>query len=123
MSKPKALQRAGLKMSDMEVVEINEAFAAQVLACLRELELQGHPIGMEKLNPNGGAIAFGHPNGMSGIRLAMFTTKELPRRQGRYGIVSLCIGGGQGLATILRESNRKAHGCQSILGNKFTDFF
>ena len=68
---PKALQRTGLTMSDMDVIEINEAFAAQVLACVRELERQGHPLDMEKLNPNGGAIAFGHPNGMSGTRLAI----------------------------------------------------
>jgi acetyl-CoA acetyltransferase family protein len=97
---PKALKRAGLKMRDMEVVEINEAFAAQVLACLKELEGQGHPVDEERLNPNGGAISFGHPNGMSGTRLAIFTINELKRRQGRYGIASLCIGGGQGLATI-----------------------
>jgi acetyl-CoA C-acetyltransferase len=80
---PKALKRAGLKMSDMEVIEINEAFAAQVLACVRELNAQGHTIDMEKLNPNGGAIAFGHPNGMSGTRLAIFTIHELQRRKGR----------------------------------------
>jgi acetyl-CoA acetyltransferase family protein len=100
---PKALKRAGLKMADMEVIEINEAFAAQVLACVRELEAQGHPINMEKLNPNGGAIAFGHPNGMSGTRLAIFTINELKRRGGRYGIASLCIGGGQGLATVFER--------------------
>jgi acetyl-CoA acetyltransferase family protein len=100
---PKALKRAGLKISEMEVIEINEAFAAQVLACVKELESQGHPIDMERLNPNGGAIAFGHPNGMSGTRLAIFTIKELQRRGGRYGIASLCIGGGQGLATIFER--------------------
>lgn len=100
---PKALQRAGLKMSDMDVIEINEAFAAQVLACVKELERQGHPLDMEKLNPNGGAIAFGHPNGMSGTRLAIFTINELRRSGGRYGIASLCIGGGQGLATIFER--------------------
>jgi acetyl-CoA C-acetyltransferase len=100
---PKALQRAGLTMSDMDVIEINEAFAAQVLACVRELERQGHPLDMEKLNPNGGAIAFGHPNGMSGTRLAIFTVNELQRSGGRYGIASLCIGGGQGLATIFER--------------------
>ncbi|HSR13962.1 MAG TPA: thiolase family protein [Thermodesulfobacteriota bacterium] len=100
---PKALRRAGLKMQDMDVIEINEAFAAQVLACVKELDAQGHHIDMEKLNPNGGAIAFGHPNGMSGARLAMFTIGELKRRGGRYGIASLCIGGGQGLATIFEK--------------------
>jgi acetyl-CoA C-acetyltransferase len=87
----------------MDVIEINEAFAAQVLACVRELDAQGHHIDMEKLNPNGGAIAFGHPNGMSGARLAIFTINELKRRSGRYGIASLCIGGGQGLATIFER--------------------
>lgn len=100
---PKALKRAGLKMSDMDIVEINEAFAAQVLACMKEMETQGDPIPMEKLNPNGGAIAFGHPNGMSGTRLAMFAIHELQRTGGRYAIASLCIGGGQGLATIFER--------------------
>ncbi|HEX9156758.1 MAG TPA: thiolase family protein [Syntrophales bacterium] len=100
---PKALKRAGLKMSDMDVIEINEAFAAQVIACVRELEAQGHAMDMEKLNPNGGAIAFGHPNGMSGTRLAIFTVNELKRKGGKYGIASLCIGGGQGLATIFER--------------------
>jgi len=100
---PRALQRAGLKMSDMDVIEINEAFAAQVLACVKEMEMQGHSLDKEKLNPNGGAIAFGHPNGMSGNRLAIFTINELQRSGGRYGIASLCIGGGQGLATIFER--------------------
>ena len=100
---PKALKRAGLTMADMEVVEINEAFAAQVLACVKELEMQGHSIDMEKLNPLGGAIAFGHPNGMSGTRIAMFAIQELQRRKGRYAVASLCIGGGQGLATIIER--------------------
>ena len=100
---PKALQRAGLKMSDMDVIEINEAFAAQVLACVKELESQGHPLEVERLNPNGGAIAYGHPNGMSGTRLAIFAINELRRSGGRYGIASLCIGGGQGLATIFER--------------------
>jgi acetyl-CoA acetyltransferase len=100
---PKALKRAGLKISAMDVIEINEAFAAQVLACIRELNAQGHSFDMEKLNPNGGAIAFGHPNGMSGTRIAMFLISELQRRKGRYGIASLCIGGGQGLATVFER--------------------
>jgi len=100
---PKALKRAGLTMADMEVVEINEAFAAQVLACVKELEMQGHSIDMEKLNPLGGAIAFGHPNGMSGTRITMFAIQELQRRKGRYAVASLCIGGGQGLATIIER--------------------
>ena len=100
---PKALKRAGLTMADMDVVEINEAFAAQVLACVKELEAQGHPLDMEKLNPLGGAIAFGHPNGMSGTRISLFAIQELQRRKGRYAVASLCIGGGQGLATIFER--------------------
>ena len=100
---PKALKRAGLKMGDMDVMEINEAFAAQVLACVKEMEIQGHPVDMEKLNPLGGAIAFGHPNGMSGTRIALFAIQELQRRKGRYAVTSLCIGGGQGLATIFER--------------------
>ena len=100
---PKALKRAGLKMADMDVIEINEAFAAQVLACVKELNAQGHTVEMEKLNPNGGAIAFGHPNGMSGTRIAIFAMNELKRQGGKYAICSLCIGGGQGLATIFER--------------------
>ena len=100
---PKALKRAGLKMADMDVVEINEAFASQVLACVKELEAQGHPMDMERLNPLGGAIAFGHPNGMSGTRIALFAIQEMQRRTGRYAVASLCIGGGQGLATIFER--------------------
>jgi acetyl-CoA C-acetyltransferase len=100
---PKALARAGLKLKDMDVVEINEAFAAQVLACVRELETQGQTFDGERLNPYGGAIAFGHPNGMSGTRIAIFAINELRRTGGRYAICSLCIGGGQGLATIFER--------------------
>ena len=100
---PKALKRAGLGMADMDVIEINEAFAAQVLACVKEMEMQGHALDMEKLNPLGGAIAFGHPNGMSGARIALFAIGELERRKGRYAVASLCIGGGQGLATIFER--------------------
>ena len=100
---PKALKRAGLKMTEMDVIELNETFAAQVIACVKELEFQGHTIDPEKLNPNGGAIAFGHPNGMSGTRIAIFAMNELKRRAGRYAICSLCIGGGQGLATIFER--------------------
>jgi acetyl-CoA acetyltransferase family protein len=100
---PKCLKQANLKMEDMDVVEINEAFAAQVLADLKELEKQGIKVEEEKLNPNGGAIALGHPNGMTGARLALTLLLELRRRGGRYGLASLCIGGGQGLATIFEH--------------------
>jgi len=102
---PKALDQAGLKMDDMSVVEINEAFAAQVLADIRELDRQKHHIAPddERLNPNGGAIALGHPNGMTGARLALTITNQLERCKGTYGLATLCIGGGQGLATILER--------------------
>ena len=102
---PKALDQAGLTLDDMSVVEINEAFAAQVLADIRELDRQKHRIAPddERLNPNGGAIALGHPNGMTGARLALTAVNELQRRQGRYGLATLCIGGGQGLATIFER--------------------
>lgn len=100
---PKALKRAGLTMKDMDVIEINEAFAAQVLADVKELNAQGHDFDTDKINPYGGAIAFGHPNGMSGTRIAIFAMNELQRSKGRYAICSLCIGGGQGLATIFER--------------------
>jgi len=100
---PRALERAGLKMADMDVVECNEAFASQTLAVMRQLEMDGHTIDPEKWNPNGGAIAFGHPNGMSGGRLAIAVLKQLERVNGRYGLATLCIGGGQGIATIFER--------------------
>jgi len=102
---PKALDQAGLKLDDMSVVEINEAFAAQVLADIRELDRQNHHIAPddERLNPNGGAIALGHPNGMTGARLALTIINELERNKGSYGLATLCIGGGQGLATIFER--------------------
>ena len=101
---PKALKRAGMKIEDMDVIEINEAFAAQVLADIKELDRQGIHIDPEAINPNGGAIALGHPNGATGVRLAMTLVHELHRRKGRYGLVSLCIGGGQGLAAIFERT-------------------
>ncbi|MDQ6767338.1 MAG: acetyl-CoA C-acetyltransferase [Candidatus Eremiobacteraeota bacterium] len=97
---PQALQRAGLELDQMDVVEINEAFAPQVLACAEELDLN-----MERLNPNGGAIALGHPLGASGARLAYTALHELRRGKKRYGAVSACIGGGQGIAAILEALN------------------
>jgi acetyl-CoA C-acetyltransferase len=100
---PKALQRAGVKFDQVDVVECNEAFAAQTLAVVKELENQGMKVDMEKLNPNGGAIALGHPNGMSGARLALTLIRELHKRNGKYGIASLCIGGGQGIAAVLER--------------------
>jgi len=97
---PKALARAGLSLADMDVIEINEAFASQVLSCLKLLKL---PFDDARVNPNGGAIAIGHPLGASGARLALTAARELQRRRGRYAVVSLCIGVGQGLAMVLER--------------------
>jgi acetyl-CoA C-acetyltransferase len=106
---PQALKRAGgLKLADIQVMECNEAFAVQNLAVIRELEKQmGEKIDMEKdWNPNGGAIAFGHPNGASGARICLFTMKELIRRGGKYGFFSSCCGGGLGVATVIENLQR-----------------
>jgi 3-oxoadipyl-CoA thiolase len=92
----KALARAGLTVDDLDLVELNEAFAAQVLPCMRELGIPH-----EKLNVNGGAIAIGHPLGASGARMMLTLAKELKRRGGRYGLATMCIGVGQGLATMI----------------------
>ncbi|MCH8518004.1 MAG: acetyl-CoA C-acyltransferase, partial [Cyclobacteriaceae bacterium] len=95
-----ALERSGLRLTDMDVIEINEAFASQVLGCLKEMGLNAND---HRVNPNGGAIALGHPTGMSGARLALTAVRELERRGGRYALVTLCIGVGQGLAVILER--------------------
>lgn len=97
----KALARAGLSLKDMDVIEINEAFAAQVLACLKGL---GAAFDDKRVNPNGGAIALGHPLGASGARLALTAARQLQRSGGRYALISLCIGGGQGMAAILERA-------------------
>jgi len=94
----KALERAGLRVSDLDLVELNEAFAAQALQCMRELGLP-HDI----VNVNGGAIALGHPLGCSGARLVTTLLYELERRGGRYGLATMCIGVGQGIATIIER--------------------
>ena len=94
----KVLQRAGLSIRDIDVIELNEAFAVQVLQCVRELEIDE-----EKLNVNGGAIALGHPLGCSGARLVVTLLHELERRGGRYGLATMCIGVGQGIATIIER--------------------
>ena len=93
-----ALARAGLSIDDIDLVELNEAFASQVLACQRELGIDH-----EKLNVNGGAIAIGHPLGASGARLIGTLARELRRRGGRFGVATLCIGVGQGLATVIEN--------------------
>jgi acetyl-CoA C-acetyltransferase len=97
---PKALARAGLTLDQMDLVEINEAFASQVLGCLK---LLGIRFDDSRVNPNGGAIAVGHPLGASGARLALTAARELQRRNGRHAVVSLCIGVGQGLAMIIER--------------------
>jgi acetyl-CoA acyltransferase len=96
----KLLTRAGLDLARIDVVELNEAFAAQALAVLRDL---GLPDDAEHVNPNGGAIALGHPLGMSGARLAATATYELQARGGRYAVCTMCIGVGQGIAVLLER--------------------
>ena len=98
---PRALERAGKSLKDMDVIEINEAFASQVLACLRLLHVDFKDL---RVNPNGGAIAIGHPLGCSGARLALTVARELQQSGGKYAAVSLCIGVGQGLAVILERT-------------------
>jgi acetyl-CoA C-acetyltransferase len=97
---PLALQRAGLTLKDMDIIEINEAFASQVLACLAVMKVDFKDA---RVNPNGGAIAIGHPLGCSGARLAITVARQLERMNGRYAAVSLCIGVGQGLAMIIER--------------------
>jgi acetyl-CoA C-acetyltransferase len=97
---PKALQRANLELRDMDIIEINEAFASQVLGCLKLMKVD---LKDPRVNPNGGAIAIGHPLGASGARLALTVARELQQSGGRYAAVSLCIGVGQGLAVILER--------------------
>jgi len=97
----KALERAGLQLKDIDVIEINEAFAAQVLACLKGLGLAFED---PRVNPNGGAIAIGHPLGASGARLALTATRQLARAEARYAVVSMCIGVGQGIAVVLERA-------------------
>jgi len=96
----KALKRAGLTLNQMDVIEINEAFSAQVLACLRQLGVDAED---DRVNPNGGAIAVGHPLGASGPRLVLTAARELQRRNGKYAVVSMCVGVGQGIAMVLER--------------------
>ncbi len=97
---PKALKLAGLKLSDIDVIELNEAFAAQSLAVIQEAGLD-----LERVNPNGGAIALGHPLGCTGAKLTASVIRELKRRKGRYGMVTMCVGGGMGAAGIFELLN------------------
>jgi len=94
----KALERAGLKVSDMDVIESNEAFAAQACAVAKDLGFD-----LKKVNPNGGAIALGHPIGATGAILTVKAIYELQRTGGRYGLVTMCIGGGQGIAAVFER--------------------
>jgi acetyl-CoA acetyltransferase len=100
-SSRKALQRARLTLEQMDVIELNEAFAAQSLACLRELGIADDD---PRVNPNGGAIAIGHPLGMSGARLLLTAARELEKTGGRYALCTMCIGVGQGMATIIERA-------------------
>jgi acetyl-CoA acyltransferase len=95
---PKALKIAGLKLDDMDVIELNEAFAAQALSVIKEAGLDP-----SKINPNGGAVALGHPLGCTGAKLTATIIRELKRRNGRYGLVTMCIGGGMGAAGIIEN--------------------
>ena len=92
----KALQRAGLTVADLDLVELNEAFASQALACMRELDLDP-----AKVNVNGGAISNGHPLGASGAKILTTLLYELQRTGGRYGLATMCIGVGQGIAVVV----------------------
>jgi acetyl-CoA acetyltransferase family protein len=96
----KLLARLKMSMADVDVFELNEAFASQSLAVMREL---GLPDDSEKVNPNGGAIAIGHPLGMSGARLVLTAARQIQRRKGRYALASMCIGVGQGIAIMLEK--------------------
>jgi len=95
---PKALKLAGLKLTDIDVIELNEAFAAQSLAVIKEGGLDP-----AKVNPNGGAIALGHPLGCTGAKLTASIIRELQRRKGRYGMVTMCVGGGMGAAGVFEN--------------------
>jgi acetyl-CoA C-acetyltransferase len=97
---PRALERAGKQLKDMEIIEINEAFASQVLGCLKLMKVDFKD---PRVNPNGGAIAIGHPLGASGARLALTVAREMQQSGAKYAAVSLCIGVGQGLAVILER--------------------
>ena len=100
LASEKALKMAGLKLKDMDIIEINEAFSAQVLSCTRAMGLDDRD---PRINPNGGSISLGHPLGMTGARLALTAAKELQRSAGRYALVTMCIGVGQGFAVILER--------------------
>ena len=97
-----ALEKAGLKMDDMDIIELNEAFAAQSLACIRQWGLNDDDI---RINPNGGAIALGHPLGMSGTRIIQSAAVELKKQGKKYALATMCVGVGQGYAVIIKNVN------------------
>jgi acetyl-CoA C-acetyltransferase len=97
----KALARTGVSLAQVDVIEINEAFATQVLGCLQELAVAPDDA---RVNPNGGAIAIGHPLGASGIRLALTAVRQLHRSGGRHAVAAMCIGVGQGIAVVLERA-------------------
>ena len=99
----RALAKAGIGFDDLDVVELNEAFAAQSLACIRSWNLDDHDA---RINPNGGAIALGHPLGMTGARILLAAARQLKRSGGRFGLVTLCIGVGQGYAAVIENTQR-----------------
>jgi acetyl-CoA C-acetyltransferase len=96
----RALERAGVQLGDIDLIELNEAFAAQVLAVLREWDVAADD---ERLNPNGSGISLGHPVGATGGRILATMLRELDRREGRYALETMCIGGGQGLAAVFER--------------------
>ena len=100
-SSQKALKTAGLELKDVDVIELNEAFAAQVLACTKALEFSEDD--MERLNVNGSGISLGHPVGATGVRILTTMLREMERREARYGLETMCIGGGQGLAAVFER--------------------
>jgi acetyl-CoA C-acetyltransferase len=99
----KALEKAGLQLGDVDVFELNEAFAAQSLAVIKELGVE-----QDRINPHGGAIALGHPIGASGGRILVTLLHELKRTNARRGVASLCVGGGQGQAAVIRNAGASA---------------
>ncbi|MBK5286666.1 MAG: 3-oxoadipyl-CoA thiolase, partial [Bacteroidia bacterium] len=99
-SSNRALTKANLKMSDMDVIELNEAFAAQCLSCIRSWGLKDDD---SRINPNGGAIALGHPLGMSGARILLTAAIELQEQNKRYALVTMCVGVGQGFAVVIEK--------------------
>ncbi len=104
---PKALERAHLAPTDVDVWEVHEAFSAQALGVLRELpnQLGGFVVPDDRLNPNGGAVAIGHPFGSSGTRYVLTLATELHLRQARYGVLGVCVGSGQGVALVLENAS------------------